>query len=48
MAWQVRYTRTFLKEMSRLPANSRERVEQIAFGEQIKEDPFLQLPHISP
>jgi mRNA interferase RelE/StbE len=42
MAWQVRYTRTFLKEMSRLPTNVRKRVEKIVFGKQIKEDPFLQ------
>ena len=41
MSWEVRYTRTFLKEMSRLPSTVRERVEEIAFGEQIKDDPFL-------
>ena len=41
MTWRVRYTRTFLKEMARLPKNVRERVENITFGEEIKEDPFL-------
>ncbi len=41
MAWKIRYTRTFLKELSRLPANVRKRVEKITFGKQIKEDPFL-------
>ena len=41
MSWQVRYTRTFLKEMSRLPVAIRSRVEHIAFGEKIKESPFL-------
>ena len=41
MTWRVRYTRTFLKEMSRLPHNVRERVETIVFGEKIKQDPFL-------
>ena len=41
MTWRVQYTRTFLKEMSRLPNNVRQRVEAIAFGEEIKEDPFL-------
>jgi len=42
MQWQIRYTRTFLKEMAKLPMNVRKRVEHIAFSEQIKEDPFLQ------
>jgi mRNA interferase RelE/StbE len=42
MSWQIRYTRTFLKEMAKLPADVRQRVEHIAFGEQIKHDPFLQ------
>ena len=34
MTWHVQYTRTFLKEMSRLPGNIRERVEAIAFGKE--------------
>jgi mRNA interferase RelE/StbE len=41
MTWHVQYTRTFLKEMARLPAPVRERVEVIAFGEAIREEPFL-------
>jgi mRNA interferase RelE/StbE len=41
MTWEVRYKRTFLKELSRLPATARKRVEEIAFGKQIKDDPFL-------
>ncbi len=41
MAWRVRHTRTFYKELARLPAKVRSRVEEIAFGEAIKEDPFL-------
>ena len=41
MAWRVQYTRTFLKEMSRLPGNIRERVEAIAFGEAVKQNPFM-------
>ena len=41
MTWGVLYTRTFLKEMSRLPIDVRKRVEAIAFGEAIKQDPFL-------
>lgn len=42
MTWQVQYTRTFLKEMARLPAEIRIRVESIAFGDEIKHDPFLE------
>lgn len=41
MTWHVRYTRTFLKEMARLPKNVRERAENISFGEEIKQDPLL-------
>lgn len=41
MTWQVRYSRTFLKELARLPAEVRGRVEAVVFGETIKEDPFL-------
>ena len=41
MTWRVRYTRTFCKELAKLPAGVRERVEKTAFGEEIKEDPFL-------
>jgi len=42
MTWQVRYTRTCLKELARLPDQVRKRVERVAFGEAIKSDPFLQ------
>lgn len=42
MTWQVQYTRTFLKEMARLPSEIRIRVEGIAFGDDIKLDPFLE------
>ena len=41
MSWRIDYTRTFLKEMSRLPIQIGKRVEEIAFGEAIKQDPFL-------
>ena len=42
MTWRVQYTRTFLKEMARLPSEIRIRVESIAFGDDIKLDPFLE------
>ena len=41
MTWGVLYTRTFLKEMSRLPIDVRKRVEASAVGEAIKQDPCL-------
>ena len=41
MTWQIRYARTFLKELAQLPISMRKRVESIAFGEDIKRDPFL-------
>lgn len=41
MAWRVRYTRTFYKELAQLPADVRSKIEAIAFGEAIVDDPFL-------
>lgn len=41
MDWQVKHRRTFLKELARLPGAVQEEAEQIAFGEAIKQDPFL-------
>lgn len=41
MNWQVRYARTFLKEMANLPSQIRTRVEAIAFGNETQSDPFL-------
>ncbi len=41
MTWRVRYTRTFCKELAKLLAGVRERVEKTAFGAEVKEDPFL-------
>ena len=41
MTWKVVYTRTFLKELASLPSSMRLRVEKIAFGDDMKRDPFL-------
>jgi len=41
VTWQVRHTRTFYKELAQLPAEIRSQVEAIAFGEEIKQAPFL-------
>jgi mRNA interferase RelE/StbE len=39
--WRVNYTRTFLKELAKLPITTRARVEKIAFGSEIRTDPLL-------
>jgi|JFJP01.1.fsa_nt_gi mRNA interferase RelE/StbE len=39
--WRVNYTRTFLKELAKLPTTTRERVEKMAFGSEIRTDPLL-------
>jgi mRNA interferase RelE/StbE len=41
VTWRSTYTRTFLKDLSKLPKEIREQVEQIAFGEAIIFDPLL-------
>jgi len=41
MAWKVRHGRTFLKDLARLPAGVRRKIEAVVFGETIKKDPFL-------
>ena len=41
MTWRVLYTRTFLKELAHLPKHIRQQAETLAFGDAIKEDPFL-------
>jgi len=40
MTWTIRYTNTFYKELALLPVKTRQQIEAIAFGEQIKNDPF--------
>jgi mRNA interferase RelE/StbE len=39
--WTVRHTKTFYRELSRLPPAVREKIEAIAFGEAIQTDPHL-------
>ena len=41
MAWRVLHTRTFYAELAKVPAEVRTKIEEVAFGEAIKEDPFL-------
>ncbi|MCB9101142.1 MAG: type II toxin-antitoxin system RelE/ParE family toxin [Anaerolineales bacterium] len=42
MTWRVRHTRTFYKELAKLPEDIRTKIEIVAFGDLIKEDPFLE------
>ncbi len=41
MDWRLRYGRTFLKDLARLPVGVRNQIEAVVFGEAIKEDPRL-------
>ncbi|MGB3308249.1 MAG: type II toxin-antitoxin system RelE/ParE family toxin [Nodosilinea sp.] len=40
MDWQVRYTKTFYKELAKVPAKVRQQIEGFVFGNAIKENPF--------
>jgi len=40
MNWRAEYTRTFLKELARLPRDIRKKAEAIAFEEISDRDPF--------
>ncbi len=40
MTWKVEYTKTFLKELARLPQEVRERAETVVFHELPTRDPF--------
>lgn len=40
MSWRIQYTKTFLKELAKLPEKPRQQVETFAFGEAVKTNPF--------
>jgi mRNA interferase RelE/StbE len=40
MAWQVRYAKTFYKELAKVPTKTRQQIESFAFGDGIKVNPF--------
>jgi mRNA interferase RelE/StbE len=40
MAWRIRYTKTFYKELAKLPQKTRNQIEAFAFGDALKENPF--------
>jgi len=38
--WEVRHNRRFYKELAKIPLPTRKEIEEIAFGEDIRENPF--------
>jgi len=38
--WEVRYYRRFYKELAKIPSPTRKEIEEIAFSEEIRENPF--------
>ncbi|MGF1521908.1 MAG: type II toxin-antitoxin system RelE/ParE family toxin [Leptolyngbyaceae cyanobacterium] len=40
MVWRIRYTKTFYKELSKIPEKYREQIENFVFGDAVKQDPF--------
>lgn len=39
--WAVLHGRRFYRELAQVPANVRQRAEDLAFGEAIRQDPYL-------
>jgi mRNA interferase RelE/StbE len=39
--WTVLHGRRFYRELAQVPAGVRQRAEELAFGETIRQDPFL-------
>ncbi|MGG6241802.1 type II toxin-antitoxin system RelE family toxin [Nodosilinea sp. AN01ver1] len=39
MDWQVRYTKTFYKELAKIPERIRQQIEGFAFGNAVQENP---------
>jgi len=38
--WEVRHNRRFYKELAKIPFPTRKGIEEIAFGQEIRENPF--------
>lgn len=38
--WEIRHRKAFYKELSRLPPAFREQIEEVAFGDTLRENPF--------
>ncbi|WP_017300841.1 type II toxin-antitoxin system RelE family toxin [Nodosilinea nodulosa] len=40
MDWQVRYTKTFYKELAKIPERVRQQIEEFVFGSAVQKNPF--------
>lgn len=40
MNWRLRYTKTFYRELAKVPEKTRKQIENFAFGEAVRENPF--------
>ncbi|MCK4791225.1 MAG: hypothetical protein KAV87_46260 [Desulfobacteraceae bacterium] len=38
--WEVRHKKRFYKELAKIPLPARKEIEEIAFGDEVKENPF--------
>ena len=38
--WKVRHNRHFYKELAKIPLPTRKEIEEIAFGKELRENPF--------
>jgi mRNA interferase RelE/StbE len=41
MSWHILHTRTFYKDLAKIPNQTREQIENIAYGDEMANDPFL-------
>lgn len=40
MNWRLRYTKTFYRELAKVPEKIRKQIEDFAFGEAVRKKPF--------
>lgn len=40
MTWQIKYAKTFYRELAKVPEKTRKQVEDFVFGESVKKNPF--------
>lgn len=40
MTWQIKYAKTFYRELAKVPKKTRKQVEDFVFGESVKKNPF--------
>lgn len=40
MNWRLRYTKTFYRELAKVPEKIRKQIEHFSFGEAVRKNPF--------